>query len=290
MHPAGIEIADVTVESGTAARQPAGVSDVDVRSPGDAGALPSPRAISLITALSSSFTLRLHRFPRLRSFRYFMVEAHKCLLDIGNRSRRRLDSEYRASIDPLGYARECEQRRFKRALQMLDEVRGNRTFHNAVEVGCGEGAFTAMLADRCDALLAVDLSPAAVQRAAPRCSHQRHVRFSEFDIRRHALGGERDLIVAVGVLEYIYRTGVLRRVRRQLIAALRPGGYLLVGNTVRCPVVEKSSWVRWLPRGTRLNTFIAEHPQVRLVSSSTEEYALPFQHILVQKIASGGAA
>ena len=41
--------------------------------------------------------------------------------------------------------------------RMVDSVRGGKRFRNALEIGCAEGAFTELLADRCHSLLAVDI-------------------------------------------------------------------------------------------------------------------------------------
>ncbi len=45
---------------------------------------------------------------------------------------------------------------------------GPGPFERALELGCAEGAFTEMLATRCNELVAVDISDVAVQRAATR--------------------------------------------------------------------------------------------------------------------------
>jgi len=69
---------------------------------------------------------------------------------------------------PWDYASPREQARFHHAAELLDVVRGNTCFRKALEVGCAEGAFTEFLAPRCESLLAVDVSAAALERALTR--------------------------------------------------------------------------------------------------------------------------
>ena len=52
--------------------------------------------------------------------------------------------------------------------EVLDLVRSASELRRVCEVGCAEGIFTELLVDRCDSLLAVDLSAAAVRRAQER--------------------------------------------------------------------------------------------------------------------------
>jgi hypothetical protein len=91
------------------------------------------------------------------------------------------------------------------------------------------------------------------------------------------------LIVAVGVLEYLRRPSALRQATAKLVEGLQPGGYLLVGNTVAGPQVEQSRWGRWLIRGTWINVFVSEHPQLQVISRATDQCACPFEHVLLRK-------
>ena len=56
------------------------------------------------------------------------------------------------------------------------EALGDRRFGRALEVGCSIGVLTELLAARCDALLAVDVSVRAVERARARLTGAPHVR------------------------------------------------------------------------------------------------------------------
>ena len=70
----------------------------------------------------------------------------------------------RGSEDPWDYATsEYEQGKYRRTLDYLPERTGR-----TLELGCSVGVFTAMLAPRCEPLVAVDFSPTALARARER--------------------------------------------------------------------------------------------------------------------------
>lgn len=72
---------------------------------------------------------------------------------------------YRDSDDPWGFAnRWYEQRKYALTMAALSKRRYRRAF----EAGCSIGVFTEQLASRCDEVLAVDLSPKAIDIARQR--------------------------------------------------------------------------------------------------------------------------
>ena len=73
------------------------------------------------------------------------------------------DAMYRGSPDPWGTTTRWYERR-KRALLLAALTR--ERYATAYEAGCGTGHISAALADRCDALVASDGSPAALEVAA----------------------------------------------------------------------------------------------------------------------------
>lgn len=226
----------------------------------------------------------LERFAPTRSLIGYLLEFKNTLVDSSERDRAALEAEFREEVDPYRFSSDLEQFRFKRALEILSEAERDCKFTRALEVGCAEGMFTEMLAPHCDSLLAVDLSTIALDRARERCSNLTNVEFCEWDVRRDLLQGPFDLIVATGVLEYIQRPAVLREVRQKLTDALRPGGYLLLGNTVTTNRVE-DSWVgKILIRGTLINDFFAKNRRFETIASSLDQCICPFAHILLRKV------
>ena len=92
-----------------------------------------------------------------------------------------------------------------------------------------------------------------------------------------------DVIVATGVLEYIMRPSTLRTVRKKLVDALRPGGYLLLGNTVTTGRIEQTWLGKVLLRGTVINDFFARERRLDTIAASLDQCICPFAHILLRK-------
>lgn len=130
---------------------------------------------------------------------------------------------YAESRDPWDFETSpYEHRKYDRTLESL----GERRFRRALEVGSSIGVFTAMLAPRCDELLAVDASERAVEISRQRLSGASHVRVERRTLPEEMPEGLFDLIVASEVLYYWPREPVLEALRR-FEAALSRGGLLL---------------------------------------------------------------
>jgi SAM-dependent methyltransferase len=130
---------------------------------------------------------------------------------------------YAASPDPYGLAeRWYETRKYAISVALLPRERYGAAF----EPGCSIGVLTALLASRCDSLLACDVVPDAVASARARTAGLPGVR-----VERRAIPGEWpsrsfDLIVFSELL-YYFADADLDQVLRLGIGALRPGGHLL---------------------------------------------------------------
>ncbi len=173
--------------------------------------------------------------------------------------------------DPWQYTtNDLEMIRHRGEAAMLDRVRGNSRFGCALEIGCAEGVFTEILADRCDSLLATDFLEVATERARSRRQWDEHVTFAQMDLRNDLLPGVFDLIVAIHVVEYIKNPLALRKVREKLVRGLRIGGYLLLGScTGDDEFREGLWWSRYMLRGGyRINRFIADHPALTVVDTA----------------------
>lgn len=238
-------------------------------------------------ALYSAYrTIRvfLERFAPTRTLIGYLIEFKNTLVDSSERDRKALEDEFSAEIDPYHFSDDLEQFRFQRALEILAQAKCERPFGQVLEVGCAEGMFTEMLAPLCRTLMATDISQVALGRARQRCEAISNVTFREWDVRCNPVEGTFDLIVATGVLEYIQRPATLRAVRNKLVDALRPGGHLLLGNTVTTHSIEKT-WVgRILIRGTRINDFFALDNRLETIASSLDQCICPFAHILLRKV------
>lgn len=101
------------------------------------------------------------------------------------------------------------------------------SYARALEVGCSIGVFTRLLADRAGDLLAVDIAPAALERARARCRDRPHVRFARVDLLDGVPPGPFDLITLAEV-GYYWTPADLESACRRLAAELAPGGQLLL--------------------------------------------------------------
>ncbi|MDX6645088.1 MAG: hypothetical protein QOK40_815 [Miltoncostaeaceae bacterium] len=140
----------------------------------------------------------------------------------------RLEPEYFERLyaersDPWGFATSAYERgKYERTVAALGPAR----FGRGLEVGCSIGVLTAMLADRCDDLLAVDCSALAVERARRRLAGRPGVRVERRTLPEEAPEGPFDLIVCSEVL-YYWSRDLLVEALGALRAALAAGGSLL---------------------------------------------------------------
>jgi SAM-dependent methyltransferase len=183
------------------------------------------------------------------------------------------DREFAGRADPWNYAGDPrELLRHRLAIEFLDRARGRRKFTRALEIGCAEGVFTELLAVRCESVLAVDFSQLALERASVRLKGIGWVAFAQWNLRTDPFPGSFDLIVVMDVLSGILRPGDSRAARSRLIAAMRRGDYLLVGDHRQAPEFENSWWGRALVRGGKwIVRGFTEHPALECVEHATTE-------------------
>ena len=133
------------------------------------------------------------------------------------------EQRYRERPDPWNFQTSpYEQTRYKVTLAALTQPR----YSYAFEPGCSLGELTALLAQRCEQVLATDVSPSAVRRARQRCSAYENVRIECADLRDLQLEARPDLIV-LSEIAYYFDSEQLADLARQLGNVLREGGTLL---------------------------------------------------------------
>jgi SAM-dependent methyltransferase len=131
--------------------------------------------------------------------------------------------QYAASADPWGLAeRWYEARKYAVTTALLPRQR----YGTAFEPGCSIGVLTAMLAPRCDTLLACDAVPDAVTSARARTAGLPGVRVEQRAIPGQWPRGSFDLIVLSELL-YYFDDADLGQVLGLSIGSLRPGGQIL---------------------------------------------------------------
>lgn len=167
---------------------------------------------------------------------------------------RRLEREYFDSLyaedpDPWDFEKsEYEREKYAHTLAAL----GDERLANALEVGCSIGVLTAQLASRCDALLAVDISAAAVAAAQQRTAGLEQVTIEQRSLPEQMPTGPFDLIVCSEVL-YYWDAQMLGEGLDALAAELAPGGLLLA--------VHWTEPTREYPlQGARAHELLRAHP------------------------------
>lgn len=127
---------------------------------------------------------------------------------------------YRHSDDPWRFASSgYEAAKYAATLAALPRAR----YRRALEVGCSIGVFTSALADRCEALLAVEPVEPALRAAAARNAEKPWVRFALAFVPKAWPAERFDLVVLSEVLDYLDAAD-LEAVAERLRSTLDPGG------------------------------------------------------------------
>ncbi len=130
------------------------------------------------------------------------------------------EERYAADPDPWRFATSAYERaKYAATLEALPRPR----YASALEVGCSIGVLTRRLAERCDALLAVDVAEAALDQARTRCRDLAHVRFARAQVPGAWPAGGFDLILLSEVVYYLDAADV-GRLAECLRDGLRSGG------------------------------------------------------------------
>jgi trans-aconitate methyltransferase len=133
------------------------------------------------------------------------------------------EARYRADPDPWNYAASAyERNKYELTLRALSR----ESYRFAFEPACSIGELTVLLAQRCEHLLATDVSPTAVERARQRCAHLGNVTVECRDLRTQPQGQSFDLVV-LSEVGYYFGADMLRNIGRRLAGALMAGGELL---------------------------------------------------------------
>jgi protein-L-isoaspartate O-methyltransferase len=115
-----------------------------------------------------------------------------------------------------------EQRKYALTMAALPHVR----YHSAFEPGCSIGVLTEMLAERCDAVLAIDMVASAVRQAATRLAAAPHVRVEHRSLGDGWPTADFDLIM-LSEIAYYFPADELQRLLVGALATLRRGGTLV---------------------------------------------------------------
>ncbi|MGH9523958.1 MAG: SAM-dependent methyltransferase, partial [Terriglobales bacterium] len=166
-----------------------------------------------------------------------------------------------------------EQERHRRSMAVLQPHRSGGDWGDVLEVGCSEGTFTQRIAPFCRSLLACDVSEIACARARERC-RDRHVEIRNMEIAKEALPGTYDVVFALDVIDVIHGPRQVRSVWEKMIAAIKPGGNLVMSSCQLPRGLRSSWWSRTLMEGAENHvSFLRQHRALRV--SHCEPYPDP---------------
>jgi 2-polyprenyl-3-methyl-5-hydroxy-6-metoxy-1,4-benzoquinol methylase len=132
------------------------------------------------------------------------------------------EARYQADIDPWRFrSSDYEKQKYQATIDALTKQR----YRDGLEVGCSIGVLTAMLAARCDHLLALDVSQTAIDEAMSQRPH--NVQFQVASVPNQFPAGSFDLIVLSEMLYYLSKPD-LADLAQRCIAALRPEGEIIL--------------------------------------------------------------
>jgi len=105
-----------------------------------------------------------------------------------------------------------------------------RECENALEIGCGTGAFARALAKRCKRVVALDLSSEMIRIARSRSSRFDNLDFHRADAMTWDFPQSHfDFICSIATLHHLQQRELLMKIKH----ALRPGGVLVVVDLVQ---------------------------------------------------------
>lgn len=151
----------------------------------------------------------------------------------------------RDTEDIWGWGTPAGQLRAQRRAALIAAGAGLGPGVSALEIGCGTGLFTAMFAETGARLVAVDISPALLEKARARRLPTDRVRFVEGRFEEAAPGGPFDAVVGSSVLHHLDVPRALARIRE----LLAPGGRLCLAepNMLNPQVFLERRFRRWFP-------------------------------------------
>lgn len=129
------------------------------------------------------------------------------------------------NVDPWSYRNSYETLKYDQTIDLIRHV----PVAHALEIACAEGEFTRRLAAHADHVLATDIAPTAVTRAAEACSDLDNCAFQRLDLLTEDPPGRYDLIVASEVLYYLDPQALAAFVDK-VACHLNPGGIFLTAH------------------------------------------------------------
>lgn len=235
---------------------------------------------------------RLHRLldstliVLARDFPLFLVGASTDASIERTRStagaRAAFEAAYTKSPDPWASASpryRYQQRKYEQIMAMLPK----RRFVRALDIGCGLGLLSQLLAGRADNVLGIDIASAAVERARQRGAAFANLEFAQGDLLDlpRSLDGRFDLVVVADVLYYLQPLddGLLNTLAARIADLLRGGGICVVANHFFFTADSDSRLAR------RIHNAFMWSPRFAVLSEHRHAFFLV--SVMIEKTASG---
>lgn len=140
-----------------------------------------------------------------------------------------------------------------------------------LDVGCGVGRWSRMLAARGANVTGVDLSPTMIAQAQQRAAAEGvadRCRFSVQDLSRLEVEGPFDVVLGVTVLQHILEPELLRAAVRRMTGHLAPGGRMILLEAAPTSIIERcdSTVFRARQRDVYLDLFQECNLELRAVT------------------------
>lgn len=160
-----------------------------------------------------------HKVANIPFIKKFLTE-NRLMVRLYFNWRYRSEDPYH--VQTSGYEKE-KYRRTAAALDFKDR------FESILEVGCGEGLLTEMIAPKSDRVLAVDISDLAIKRAQQRLAGLSNVEARRADILNDDPDEAFELVLLSEVLFY-FEPQQLKGVVDRITRLIKPGGYALLAH------------------------------------------------------------
>ncbi len=144
--------------------------------------------------------------------------------DLGSIPSAYFEQLYQQDLDPWQFeTSDYEATKYAATIAAL----GSNHYRSGFEIGGSIGVLTKMLAERCDALLSIDVVETAQQQAIQRCQQMPHVRFQLMSVPADYPTETFDLVV-LSEVGYYWCWDDLKQSQSQILNSLEPGGQLLL--------------------------------------------------------------
>jgi SAM-dependent methyltransferase len=149
-------------------------------------------------------------------------------------------------------------------------------YENVLEIGCGTGLFSRLLAKRADSIIAIDLSSKMIEIAKQRSRQYPNIDFQVADILKWEFPIEKfDAIVSIATVHHLPLENLLPHLK----VALKPGGKLIILDLVEYESLQdRLSDLLAVPVNWIFQTFKNRH-----IKPSPEAAAAMREHLRTDK-------